>query len=81
MTRARHFGPGRRGYDKHAAACAGLTSPRTRLRAIGRSGARQRVSTVLHMLPERGLAVAVLANVEDVRLEDLTPKISEVLLK
>ena len=50
-------------------------------RAIGHSGAQQRVSTVLNMLPDRGLAVAVLVNVEDVRLEDLMLKISDVLLK
>lgn len=50
-------------------------------RAIGHSGAQQRVSTVLNMLPDRGIAVAVLANVEDVRLEELTLKISDVLLK
>jgi serine beta-lactamase-like protein LACTB len=50
-------------------------------RAIGHSGAQQRVSTVLNMLPDRGIAVAVLANVEDVRLEDLMLKISDVLLK
>lgn len=50
-------------------------------RAIGHSGAQQRVSTVLNLLPDRGIAVAILANVEDVRLEDLTLKISDVLLK
>jgi CubicO group peptidase (beta-lactamase class C family) len=51
------------------------------LRAIGHSGAQQRVSTVLNMLPDRGLAVVVLANIEEVRLEDLMLKISDVLLK
>ena len=50
-------------------------------RAIGHSGAQQRVSTILNMLPERGLAVAVLANVEDVRLESLALQITDVLLK
>ena len=50
-------------------------------RTIGHSGAQQRVSTALNMLPDRGLAVVVLANIEDVRLEDLTLKISDALLK
>jgi CubicO group peptidase (beta-lactamase class C family) len=50
-------------------------------RAIGHSGAQQRVSTVLNMLPDRGLAVVVLANVEDVRLESLALQITDVLLK
>lgn len=51
------------------------------LRTIGHSGAQQRVSTIINLLPERGLAVVVLANIEELRLEDLTLKISDVLLK
>jgi CubicO group peptidase (beta-lactamase class C family) len=50
-------------------------------RAVSHSGAQQRVSTILHMLPERGMAVTVLANVESVRLESLALQISDVLLK
>lgn len=50
-------------------------------RSIGHSGAQQRVSTILNMLPDRRIAVVVLVNIEDVRLEDLMLKISDVLLK
>lgn len=50
-------------------------------RAIGHSGAQQRVSTVLIVLPDQGLAVVIMANVEDVHLEDLALRISDVLLK
>ena len=46
-------------------------------RAIGHSGAQQRVSTILNMLPDRGLAVAVLANVEE-NINDLLEQ-SQVL--
>lgn len=50
-------------------------------RSVGHSGGQQRVSTMLNMLPERGVAVAVLANVEDARLESLALQITDVLLK
>jgi serine beta-lactamase-like protein LACTB, mitochondrial len=50
-------------------------------RIIGHSGAQQRVSTFLHMQPEQGLAVVIMANVEDVRLGDLAIQIGDILMK
>jgi CubicO group peptidase (beta-lactamase class C family) len=50
-------------------------------RSIGHSGAQQRVSTMLNMLPDRGVAVALMANLEDVRLEPLALQITDALLK
>jgi hypothetical protein len=50
-------------------------------RIIGHSGAQQRVSTILHMQPDQGLAVAIMANLEGARLGDLALQIGDVLLK
>jgi serine beta-lactamase-like protein LACTB, mitochondrial len=50
-------------------------------RNIGHSGAQQRVSTFLHMQPEQGLAVVIMANLEGARLGDLVVQISDILLK
>ncbi|MCA1613761.1 MAG: beta-lactamase family protein [Acidobacteria bacterium] len=50
-------------------------------RAVGHSGAQQRVSTFLHMLPDRGFAVAVMVNVEDTRLQPLVMAITDAVLK
>jgi serine beta-lactamase-like protein LACTB len=50
-------------------------------RTIGHSGAQQRVSTHLHLQPDQGLAVVLMANIEDVRLGDLALQISDILLK
>ncbi len=50
-------------------------------RAVGHSGGQQRITTFLHMLPERGLAVAVMVNVEDTRLQPLVTQIADVVLK
>jgi CubicO group peptidase (beta-lactamase class C family) len=54
---------------------------RNGLRTIGHSGAQQRVSTHIHLQPDQGLAVVLMANIEDVRLGDLALQISDVLLK
>ncbi|MDQ3908391.1 MAG: beta-lactamase family protein, partial [Acidobacteriota bacterium] len=51
------------------------------LRYVGHSGAQQRVSTTLQSVPERGVAVAVMVNVEDIRLTPLANQIIDVLLK
>jgi CubicO group peptidase (beta-lactamase class C family) len=50
-------------------------------RATGHSGAQQRVSTFLHMLPDRGFAVVVMVNVEDTRLQPLVTQITDAVLK
>jgi CubicO group peptidase (beta-lactamase class C family) len=50
-------------------------------RIVGHSGAQQRVSTTLHLIPARGLAVVLMANLEDLRLGDLAIQIGEILLK
>ena len=50
-------------------------------RAVGHSGAQQRVSTFLHMLPDKGFAVAVMVNVEDTRLQPLVMAITDAVLK
>jgi CubicO group peptidase (beta-lactamase class C family) len=54
---------------------------RNGLRNVGHSGAQQRVSTHLHLQPDQGLAVVLMANIEDVRLGELAARISDILLK
>ncbi|MCA1815745.1 MAG: beta-lactamase family protein [Acidobacteria bacterium] len=51
------------------------------LRYVGHSGAQQRISTTLQSVPERGVAVAIMVNVEDIRLAPLANQIIDVLLK
>ena len=50
-------------------------------RTVGHSGAQQRVSTILHMLPDKGFAVAVMSNVENTRLQPLVTQITDAVLK
>ncbi|MCA1632915.1 MAG: beta-lactamase family protein [Acidobacteria bacterium] len=50
-------------------------------RMVGHSGAQQRVSTFLHMLPERGVAVVLMVNLEDAELGDLAIRIADIVLK
>jgi serine beta-lactamase-like protein LACTB len=50
-------------------------------RYIGHSGAQQRVSTILQTIPERGIAVVLMVNVEDSQLTPLANRIIDVLLK
>ena len=50
-------------------------------RAIGHGGAQQRVSTFLHMMPDQGLAVVIMSNLEGARLGDLAQRIGDVVLK
>lgn len=50
-------------------------------RSIGHSGAQQRVSTFLHMLPDQGAAVAIMVNLENARLGDLAIKIGDIAVK
>ncbi|MFL6331857.1 MAG: serine hydrolase domain-containing protein [Pyrinomonadaceae bacterium] len=52
----------------------------TGARAIGHSGAQQRVSTFLHMQPDQGLAVVIMANLEGSRLGDLAQRIGDIVL-
>jgi serine beta-lactamase-like protein LACTB len=53
----------------------------TGARAIGHSGAQQRVSTFLHMQPDQGLAVVIMSNLEGSRLGDLAQRIGDIVLK
>jgi len=50
-------------------------------RITGHSGAQQRVSTFLHMQPDQGLAVVIMANLEGASLGDLALRIGDILLK
>lgn len=52
------------------------------IKAVAHGGAQQRVSTYLFMLPEKGLAVVLMANLEEVggRLNELSAKIADILL-
>jgi CubicO group peptidase (beta-lactamase class C family) len=50
-------------------------------RAIGHSGGQQRVSTFLHMMPDEGVAVVLMSNLENARLGELSQQIGDVLLK
>ncbi len=59
----------------------GVAKRPTGERAIGHSGAQQRVSTFLHMQPDQGLAVVIMANLEGARLGDLAQQIGDIVLK
>jgi hypothetical protein len=50
-------------------------------KTVGHSGAQQRVSTYLHMIPARNFAVALMVNIEDTRLRQLADQITEIMLK
>jgi serine beta-lactamase-like protein LACTB, mitochondrial len=50
------------------------------VRFVGHSGAQQRVATFLHILPDKGVAVAIMVNLEGARLGDLAAKIGDLLL-
>lgn len=54
---------------------------RNNQKIVGHSGAQQRVSTYLHLVPERNFAVALMANVEDTPLRALADRITEIVLK
>lgn len=57
-------------------------SEREGLREVAHSGAQQRVSTLLYMLPEKGLAVVLMANLEGVeRRTELARQIAAIVLK
>ena len=49
-------------------------------RVISHSGAQSRVSTVLHVLPDDGIVVVLLCNLEHVRLQRLAERIAELVL-
>ena len=50
-------------------------------RIIGHSGGQQRITTFLHMQPDQGVAVVLMANLEGARLRDLALAIGDILLK
>lgn len=55
---------------------------RNGLKEVEHGGAQQRVSTYLYMIPEKGIAVAVMANMENVggSLNKLSQQIADILL-
>ena len=57
-------------------------SERNSLKEVGHGGAQQRVSTYLYMIPEKGLAVVLMANLENVggNLNTLSGEIADILL-
>lgn len=57
-------------------------SERSGLKEIAHGGAQQRVSTYLYMIPEKGIAVVLMANLEDVggSLNKLSRQIADILL-
>ena len=50
-------------------------------RIAGHSGGQQRISTFLHTMPDQGLAVVLMANLEDARLGELAQQIGDVAIK
>lgn len=52
-----------------------------RQRVVSHGGAQQRVSTLLVLRPEQNFAVALMANVEGTRLNDLAAQIADAFLK
>lgn len=56
-------------------------SVRNGQRNIGHSGGQQRVSTLLHMRPDQGLAVVLMSNLEGARLGDLAQQIGDLVIK
>ncbi|HEY0084039.1 MAG TPA: serine hydrolase domain-containing protein [Pyrinomonadaceae bacterium] len=54
---------------------------RNNQKIVGHSGAQQRVSTYLHLIPERNFAVVLMVNVEDTPLRALADRITEIVLK
>jgi len=58
-------------------------SERNGIKGINHGGAQQRVSTMLYMIPDKGLAVVVMTNLEGIGggLSTLTGEIAQILLK
>jgi CubicO group peptidase (beta-lactamase class C family) len=56
---------------------------RNGMKEVSHGGAQQRVSTYLYMLPEKGLAVAVMSNLEGAGngLGKLSAQIADILLQ
>lgn len=50
------------------------------VRYAGHGGGQQRITTFLHMLPDKGAAVAIMVNLEGARLGELAGKIGDVLI-
>ena len=49
-------------------------------RVVSHSGAQARVSTILYLLPEQGVVIALLCNLEKVRLQPLAVRIAELVV-
>jgi hypothetical protein len=50
-------------------------------RMVGHGGAQQRVTTNLLMIPDAGVAVAIMCNLEGTNLNALAMKIAEIALE
>jgi CubicO group peptidase (beta-lactamase class C family) len=55
-------------------------SERNGLKEVSHGGAQQRVTTNLYMIPEKGLAVVLMVNLESAGLGQLTQQIADILL-
>ncbi|MBZ0151514.1 MAG: serine hydrolase, partial [Planctomycetes bacterium] len=50
-------------------------------REVSHSGAQARVSTLLYLLPDQGIVVVLLCNLERVRLLPLARRLGEIVLE
>lgn len=55
-------------------------SERNSMKEVSHGGAQQRVTTNLYMIPEKGLAVVLMVNLESTDLSQLTRQIADILL-
>jgi CubicO group peptidase (beta-lactamase class C family) len=55
-------------------------SERNGMKEVSHGGAQQRVTTNLYMIPEKGLAVVLMVNLESAGLGQLTQQIADILL-
>jgi CubicO group peptidase (beta-lactamase class C family) len=53
---------------------------RNGLREIGHGGGQQRISTLLHMVPEKKCAVVLMSNLEGAQLRDLARQLTDIAL-
>ena len=56
-------------------------SERNGMKEVGHGGAQQRVSTYLYTIPEKGLAVVLMTNLEGVGLAALSREIADIILQ
>ncbi len=56
-------------------------SKRNGLKEVAHTGGQQRISTILYMIPEKGLAAVVMSNLEEARLVSLAHQIADLVLE